>query len=75
MRDETLFRYGILKEIPPSLLASKGSLTHLMQLKKFTDIPICTEKNTEGWAKTQEELPFSLLIPSSRDEIPFPMKQ
>ena len=46
--DEALFRCNILREIPPSLLISKGPLTTFMQLKKFPDIPVSPREEHPG---------------------------
>ena len=43
-RDEAHFRRGVSRLITPKLVTSKGSFTHLLQLKKFPDIPVSTRE-------------------------------
>ena len=62
MPDEALFCCSISREIPPSFLSLKGYLTPFMQLKKFPDIPVCTQEENEFPTTTQEEPRFYLLI-------------
>ena len=61
-RDEALFCCGVSKEIPHSHFSLERILTPLRQLKKFPDIAVSNERNTEGPATTQEEPRFCLLI-------------
>ena len=57
-RDEALFHCGISREISPSLLILKGSLTPLMQLKKFPKIPVFNREEPRRSRHNSRKAPF-----------------
>ena len=48
MLAEALFRCGVFRDIPPSLLSPDCFLTPLRELNKFPDIPVCTQEEHRG---------------------------
>ena len=49
---------GISREIPPSLLALKGSFTPLMHLKNFHDIPLSIREEYRGYRHNSRSAPY-----------------
>ena len=57
-QDEALFHCDISREISPSLLILKGSLTPLMQLKKFPHIPVFNREEPRRSRHNSRKAPF-----------------
>ena len=58
MRDKALFHCSITREILHSPLRLAGSLTPLMQLKKFPDIPVSTREEHRVSRHNSRRAPF-----------------
>ena len=70
MLAEALFRCGVFRDIPPSLLSPDCFLTPLRELNKFPDIPVCTQEEHRGSRHNSRRAP--VLPPHPERRVRFP---